>query len=92
VANIREGIRLAAEEGAQIVFLPELTLSRYMADTRPSGLPRAVAEPLTDGPTFALAAGAAREHGIWVHASLFESVELADGRGYNTAILVDAVG
>jgi len=91
-ANIREGIRLAAEAGAQIVFLPELTLSRYMADTRPEGLPRASAESLADGPTFALAAGAAREHGIWVHASLFESVELADGRGYNTAILVDPAG
>lgn len=91
-ANIREGIRLAAEAGAQIVFLPELTLSRYMADTRPDGLPRASAESLTDGPTFALAAAAAREHGIWVHASLFESVELDDGRGYNTAILVDPAG
>ena len=91
-ANIRQGIRLAAEAGAQIVFLPELTLSRYMADERPSGLPRAVAEPLADGPTFALAAEAAREYGIWVHASLFESVELADGRGYNTAILVDPSG
>jgi len=91
-ANIREGIRLAAEAGAQIVFLPELTLSRYMADERPTGLPRATAETLTEGPTFALAAAAAREHGIWVQASLFESVEREDGRGYNTAILVDAQG
>jgi N-carbamoylputrescine amidase len=90
--NLREGIRLAVEAGAQIVFLPELTLSRYMADERPSGLPRATAEPLNEGPTFALAAAAAREHGIWVQASLFESVDLEDGRGYNTAILVDAQG
>jgi N-carbamoylputrescine amidase len=63
-----------------------------MADERPSGLPRATAEPLTGGPTFALAAGAAREHGIWVQASLFESVEREDGRGYNTAIIVDPQG
>jgi N-carbamoylputrescine amidase len=90
--NLREGIRLAAEAGAQIVFLPELTLSRYMADERPSGLPRATAESLTEGPTFALAAAVAREHGVWVQASLFESVDLEDGRGYNTAILVDAQG
>jgi N-carbamoylputrescine amidase len=90
--NLREGIRLAAEAGAQIVFLPELTLNRYMADERPSGLPRATAEPLTGGPTFALAAGAAREYGIWVQASLFESVECEDGRGYNTAIIVDPQG
>jgi N-carbamoylputrescine amidase len=92
IQNLREGIRLAAEAGAQIVFLPELTLSRYMADVRPTGLPRATAESLSDGPTFALAASAAREHGIWVHASLFESVERADGRGHNTAILVDPQG
>lgn len=90
--NLREGIRMAAEAGAEIVFLPELTLSRYMADERPSGLPRATAESLTEGPTFALAAAAAREHGVWVQASLFESVDLEDGRGYNTAILVDAQG
>jgi N-carbamoylputrescine amidase len=90
--NLREGIRLAAEAGARIVFLPELTLSRYMADERPSGLPRATAESVTEGPTFALAAAAAREHGIWVHASLFESVEREDGRGYNTAIIVDPQG
>jgi N-carbamoylputrescine amidase len=63
-----------------------------MADERPTGLPRATAETLSEGPTFALAAAAAREHGIWVQASLFESVELDDGRGYNTAILVDAQG
>ena len=90
--NLNEGIRMAAEAGAQIVFLPELTLTRYMADERPSGLPRASAESLTEGPTFSFAAAAAREHGIWVQASLFESVELADGRGYNTAILVDPSG
>jgi N-carbamoylputrescine amidase len=90
--NLRQGIRRAAEAGAQIVFLPELSLSRYMADERPTGLPRATAESLTEGPTFALAAEAAREHGVWVHASLYESVDLEDGRGYNTAILVDAQG
>ena len=35
-AVLREGIRLAAQSGAEIVFLPELTLSRYMADTLPT--------------------------------------------------------
>jgi N-carbamoylputrescine amidase len=35
------GIRMAAEAGARVVFLPELTLSRYPADTVPTGRPSA---------------------------------------------------
>ena len=92
LATLREGIRLAAEAGAQVVFMPELTLSRYPADQLPEGLPRASAEGLTDGPTFALAAAAAREFGVWVHASIFEWADLADGRGYNCAFIVDPQG
>lgn len=91
-ANLAEAIRLAAEAGARIVFLPELTLSRYPGDSRAQGLPRATAESLADGPTITFAAEQAREHGVWVHASLFESVDLADGRGYNCAIVVDPAG
>ena len=90
--TLGEGIAAAAESGAQIVFLPELTLSRYPADARPEGLPRATAEHLTEGPTFACAAEAAKRHHVWVNASLFEAADLADGRGYNTAILVDPDG
>ena len=91
-ANLAEGVRRAAEAGATIVFLPELTLSRYPADARPEGLPRATAESLIDGPTLAFAAELAMANGVWVHASLFEAAELADGRGFNTAILVDPTG
>ena len=39
--TLRDGIRTAAEAGASIVFLPELTLSRYPADTLPAGTPSA---------------------------------------------------
>lgn len=91
-AQLAEGIRLAAEAGARIVFLPELTLSRYPADSRPKALPRQTAESLTDGPTMTFAAEQARLHGVWVHASLFESVDLEDGRGFNCAIIVDPTG
>lgn len=91
-AVLLDGIRTAADAGANVVFLPELTLSRYMADTRPTGIPNSVAEPLHDGPTFELAAAAATEHGIFVHASLYEHAELSDGRGWNTAILVGPDG
>lgn len=33
-----EGIKKASENGAKIVFLQELTLSRYPADSKPEGL------------------------------------------------------
>jgi N-carbamoylputrescine amidase len=49
---LNEGIAMAAEAGASIVFLQELTLSRYPADTRPTGIPNELAEPLEDGPTY----------------------------------------
>lgn len=87
-----EGIGQAAEAGAQVVFLPELTLSRYPADTLPTGLPSATAEDIESGPTRTFAAEAAREHGVHVHASLFERADAADGLGLNTAILVSPAG
>lgn len=86
--TLNEGIRLAANEGAKIVFLQELTLSRYMADVKPTGDPGAEAEPLIDGPTHRFAAAAAMANNIYVHASLFEKADFADGRGLNVAILV----
>jgi len=86
--KLAEGIKMAAEAGAKIVFLQELTLSRYPADVRPAGVPNATAESLTDGPTYLLAAKAAAENNIHVHASLFEYENLPDGRGWNTAIIV----
>jgi N-carbamoylputrescine amidase len=91
-AELAEGIRLAAGSGARIVFLPELTLSRYPADSPASGVAKESAEPLLSGPTFAFAAEQARRHGVFVHASLFERPgdddRPDDPRGYNTAILV----
>ena len=100
------------------MFLPELTLSRYPADTLPEGVAADAAEDLLTGPTFALAARAARAHGVHVHASLYERADSvrtddtaepaaeaaaeaiaasgaadgSDGRGLNTAILVDPAG
>ena len=87
---VSEGIAAAAGEGARLVCLQELTLSRYFAIT-PDG-PSALGvepEPLPDGPTASFARRCAAEHGIYVHASLFErpADPGSDGRGYNTAIL-----
>ena len=91
-ANIEKHIRAAKEHGAQIVFLPELTLSRYPADVCPTGVPRESAEDLESGPTFKLVSGLAKELSLTVHASMFESREFADGRGLNTAIIVGPDG
>lgn len=87
-----DGVARAADEGARVVFLPELTLSRYLADTRPDGPPSATAEDIETGPTRSFAARAAKASGVFVHASLFERADAEDGLGLNTAILVSPDG
>jgi N-carbamoylputrescine amidase len=72
--------------------MPELTLSRYPADICPTGAPDASAELLLAGETFSFLAPLAKEHGVAIHASLFERTGYADGRGLNTAILIDKTG
>ena len=88
VDTLRDGIRTAAEAGARIVFLPELTLSRYPADTLPEGTPSATAEDLETGRTVTFAREAARDFGVYVHASLYERSDGGDGLGFNTAVVV----
>jgi N-carbamoylputrescine amidase len=86
---LAHGIELAAGEGARIVCLQELTLSRYFAIT-PDG-PQAVGatpEELDGGPTVTFARRMAAETGVYVHASLYERSDGSDGLGYNTAVVV----
>ena len=89
-AALADGIRVAAAEGARLVCLQELTLSRYFATT-PDGPTAAGARPeeLPGGPTHAFAAELARESGAYVHASLYERADEDDGLGFNTAIVVE---
>jgi N-carbamoylputrescine amidase len=86
---LEAGIKLAAGEGAELVCLQELTLSRYFA-VDPAGPEAAGIEPeeLPGGPTYNFAARMARENRVHVHASLYERAPAGDGLGYNTAILV----
>jgi N-carbamoylputrescine amidase len=88
-AALAAGIELAAAEGAQLVCLQELTLSRYFA-VDPAGPEAAGAEPeeLPGGPTHRFATRMAGETGVHVHASLYERADGADGLGFNTAIVV----
>jgi N-carbamoylputrescine amidase len=83
------GIRIAVGEGARIVCLQELTLSPYFAIT-PDGPAAAGVEPedLETGATATFARAVATETGAYIHASLYERAEGADGLGYNTAILL----
>jgi N-carbamoylputrescine amidase len=85
---LANGIRIAANEGAQIVCLQELTLSRYFAVT-PDGPAAAGAAPeeLERGRTVAFARAAAASNRVFVHASLYERAD-DDGLGFNTAVVV----
>ena len=92
-AALEQAVRIAAEEGAQLVCLQELTLSRYFA-VDPAGPEAAGAEPeeLPGGRTFEFAARMAAATGVHVHASLYERAEEGDGLGFNTAIVVSPQG
>ena len=85
---MREGVGACAGAGANVVFLPELTLSRYPADRRPDGPADASAEDLESGPSLTLARELARDCDVHVQISLFERSGAADQRGLNTSIIV----
>jgi N-carbamoylputrescine amidase len=83
------GVKAATGEGAQLVCLQELTLSRYFA-VDPRGARAAGIEPeeLPGGRTHRFAARLAKETGAHIHASLYERDQGDDDRGFNTAIVV----
>jgi N-carbamoylputrescine amidase len=92
-AALAAGIEMAAREGARLICLQELTLSRYFA-VDPGGPTVAGAEPeeLPGGRTFRFAARMAAETDAHVHASLYERADGEDGLGFNTAIVVSPEG
>ena len=90
--ELTAAVGTAAGEGARIVFLPELTLSRYPADALPGARADALAEDLHGGPTVRFAAAAAAAHDVLVHVSLYERSGDPDGRGLNTAVVVSPTG
>ena len=92
LTRLHAGVAACASAGADIVFLPELTLSRYPADTRPRTAADRSPESLLDGPTIAFTRKAAIENEVYIQASLYEKLERDDGLGFNTAILVSPAG
>jgi N-carbamoylputrescine amidase len=88
-AALAAGIVAAAAEGAALVCLQELTLSRYFAvDERGPAALGVEPEELPGGPTHSFAARMAAQTGAHIHASLYERADGEDGLGYNTAIVV----
>lgn len=89
---LAEGIRIAADRGAELVCLQELTLSPYFAVTT-DRIDEALgmAEVIGDGPTTVFATEMAKETGAFVHASLYERADDGD-IGFNTAICVSPGG
>jgi N-carbamoylputrescine amidase len=87
-----EAVDAAAARGARIVFLPEVTLSRYPADVLPEGVPGELAEDLDSGPTVAFARAAAKRNDVYVHTSLYRRADGDDGLGLNTAVIVAPTG
>jgi N-carbamoylputrescine amidase len=90
---LADAVQIAADAGATLVCLPELTLSPYFA-VSDSGPIAGAARPevLPGGRTHEFAVARATEAGVFVHASLYEAPADAegaqDGLGFNTAICV----
>ena len=91
-AQIYDGVSSCAGAGASIVFLPELTLSRYPADRQPNGDADSTAEEIAGGESVLFAQQLARECDVHVQISLFERSGARDKRGLNTSVIVDASG
>ncbi len=89
--TLAEGVAIAADAGAQVVCLQELTLAPYFAIT-PDATEEAARwrEDLEAGPTVTLLRELAAKHRIAVHGSLYEATP--EGLGFNTAVCVDAGG
>lgn len=82
------GIAEAAGQGAELVLLPELHATEYFCKYQDPAL-FDLAEPV-DGPTRRALADAARQHGVVIVGSIFES--RAPGLAHNTAIVLERDG
>ncbi len=90
-ANLRHGLDMAAQaadEGAQVVCLPELFTSRYFCQREDTAM-FDKAEAL-GGPTLRACAACAEKHGVAIVAPFFE--RRAPGLYHNSAAVFDADG
>ena len=81
-------MRAAADEGARVVCLPELTRLPYVAvERRDAEHPQAAPEPLPGGPTYELVAPMRAEYRRVRARFVYEAAD-DGGLGYNTAFVV----
>jgi predicted amidohydrolase len=83
---IEESMRRAADDGAQLVILPECAVSGYVYESLDEAM--AVAEPIP-GPSSERIVAAAARHNLYVVAGLLER---DGGRCYNAALLAGPSG
>lgn len=83
IAEARKCIRVAAEQGAQLIVLPE-TWSHGMAPDA-----KEYAEPIPGGRIAQFLIGEAKEHRVYICSG---TVEKEDDRIYNCAVLIDDNG
>jgi N-carbamoylputrescine amidase len=88
LASAVEWTGRAADDGAQIVCLPELFRSQYFCQTEDHDNFRLAEE--IPGPSTRRLSGVAREKSIAIIASLFE--KRAAGVYHNTAVIIEATG
>jgi N-carbamoylputrescine amidase len=88
---LERGVQLAADHGARVVCLQELTLSPYFAvDAEIEDALERFGEDVESGQTASFAREMARRYEVAVHASLYERAD--EETGFNTAICVEANG
>ena len=83
--NLATGIKSAAQQGAKLVCLQELTLSPYFC-TRSDVNGTPFMEDIYSGPTAQFVGQMAKENKVCITASLFEKA------GYNTAVAFNTQG
>lgn len=86
---LARAVGIAADEGARLICLQEMTLLPYCAIVE--GGPAVVGvspEPIPGGPTHRFAADLATTLGVHVHASVYEADPAVAPLGFNTAIVV----
>lgn len=83
--KLSAGIASAAQQGAKLVCLQELTLSPYFC-TRADVDPHPYMEDIHTGPTAQFVGAMAKKNQVFITASLFENA------GYNTAVAFNPEG
>lgn len=90
---LADGIETAARCGAEIVFLPELTMMRYLADCRPPRTDRSsLAESLDHGDSSTFFKIMSAGNKIFVNGSIFEKIGDDAQRGFNSSVLFSPEG